>query len=348
VGAAQGPSRLLKLMAITTGLDEPASRFRVRNLIVPLREINVECKEVIPAVPAYPPLSNLIRPAWLLAAIAARIPPAVLSYTSDVVLFQRELISTLSTLEWAFKSPRILDVDDAIYLLQRGRSLERVAAWCDMIICGNPFLAEKFSKWNKNIRILPTGVDTNRYSPSSTPKPNLPVIGWIGTSSNLRYLYSVEPALKRVLKECPDAVLKIVSDRPPQFNDIPERQIKYVKWSPDTDVMMIRSFSVGLMPLDDTEWARGKCSFKLLQYYACGIPAIASPIGMNADVLKSATAGFAATTDGDWADSLMTLINNPNEGIKRGLAGRRLVEEKYSLPVIAARLNYFVRELCSG
>lgn len=332
-------------MAVTTGLWEPAARFRVRDLILPLRKFEVECHEVIPAVPAYPPRKHLIRPAWFMAAIATRIPLAVQSRKSDVVLFQRELISTLSSLEWAFKRPRVLDVDDAIYLSQRGRSVERVAAWCDMVICGNPFLAEKFSKWNKNIRILPTGVDSSRYSPTDSKIADARVIGWIGTSSNLRYLYAIEPALKRVLQARPKTVVKIVSDRPPKFKDLSASQVQYVKWTSESDVEMIRSFSIGVMPLEDNEWARGKCSFKLLQYYSCGIPAVASPVGMNADVLGSATAGLAASTENEWVDSLVALLDDPDEGIKRGLAGRYLVEDRYSLPQIAGQLNAFIREL---
>lgn len=334
-------------MAVTTGLHEPASRFRVRDLIQPLRELHVECREIIPSVPAYPPTRHLLRPPWLIAAMSARVPLAIQSYRSDVVMFQRELISTLSTLEWAFKRPRILDVDDAIYLSQRGRSVERVAAWCDMVICGNPFLAEKFSRWNKNIRILPTGVDTERYSPSVIGVHDAQIIGWIGTSSNLHYLYAIEPALKKVLEARPAAVLKIVSNATPLFEDIPANRIQYVKWSPDNDVEMIRSFSVGVMPLEDTEWARGKCSFKLLQYYACGIPAVASPVGMNADVLASGTAGLAASTEQGWVDSLVSLLDNPNEREIRGRAGRTLVESQYGLPSIAASLNSYLREFSS-
>lgn len=344
MGATQGLS-LLKLMAVTTGLNEPASRFRVRDLILPLREFNVDCQEVIPAVSAYPPRSYLLRPPWLLAAVAARVPPVFQSYMSDVVLFQRELISTLSTLEWAFKCPRILDVDDAIYLNQRGRSIERVASWCDMVICGNPFLAEKFSDWNRNIRILPTGVDTNRYSPDFSNKKENTIIGWIGTSSNYRFLYSIEPALKRVLLARPGVILKIVSDRSPMFKDIPANQIQFVRWSPEADVEMIRSFTVGIMPLEDTEWARGKCSFKLLQYYSCAIPAVASPVGMNADVLKCSSAGLAATSEDEWVDALLSLIDDPVQGEKRGLAGRDLVTSRYSLPIIASQLESFIREL---
>lgn len=335
-------------MAITTGINEPASRFRVRNLILPLQNFKIECREVIPAISAYPPHSHLLRPAWFLSAIAARIPAALHSYSYDAVLFQRELISTMSTIEWAFKKPRILDVDDAIYLIQRRRSVERLAAQCDMVLCGNPFLAEKFSKWNKNVHILPTGIDTSRYSPVFLQESKHPVIGWIGTSSNLKYLYAIEPALKRVLKVFPNLVLKIVCNIRPNFKDIPMHQIKYVEWSAESDVDMIRSFTVGLMPLDNTEWSLGKCSFKLLQYYSCGIPAVASPVGMNMYVLKSATAGLAAISENEWVDALIDLLNSPDERLRRGLAGRRLVEKKFSLSIIARQLNHHVQNLCSS
>lgn len=336
---------MLKMMAVTTGLWEPAARFRVRDLIAPLSRCGISCEEVVPSVSAYPPVNSFYRPPWLLAALATRIPLAFRARSADVVLFQRELISTLSTLECLFKSPRILDVDDAIYLSQRWGSVARVAGWCELVICGNPYLAEIFSRWNKNVKVLPTGVDTARYTPADESHSSNRTIGWIGTSSNLSYLYSIEPALKIVLHARPGVVLKVVSDKPAIFRDLPAGQVQNIRWAPDTDVELIRSFSVGVMPLSDTEWARGKCSFKLLQYYACGVPAVASPVGMNADVLKSAEAGLSAESVKDWVDCLLGLLDNQGEAHSRGRAGRQLVERDYSLPVIASRLSAIVKEV---
>lgn len=333
-------------MALTTGRWAPASRFRVRELIPQLAGLGVHFEEKIPLVPAYPPQHALLRPAWLVAAVAARIPAMISSKDSDVVFFQRELVSTLLTLEPFFKKPRVLDVDDAIYLSQRYGSIEKLASRCDMIVCGNSHLAETFSRWNRNTRILPTGVDISQYRLSAKRNSDeRQTIGWIGTSSNLRYLLEIENALARVLEteKCVDVV--VVSDRKPEFRRLAPGRVRFVQWAPDIEPATISSFSVGVMPLADTEWARGKCSFKLLQYYACGVPAVVSPVGMNAQVAAEADAALVATSEGDWVDGLLSLLRDRREAERRGLEGRRLVERAYSLGVVAPQLAAYLFEV---
>ena len=334
-----------KLMAITTGLWNPASNFRVRSLVSYLAKLGTSCDEFIPYIDAYPPKNHLLRPIWLLAALVSRLPTVMASRSYDAVLFQRELISTLSTLEWAFKGPRILDVDDAIHLSQRGKSVERIATLCDLIICGNTYLADQFSNWNSNVRVVPTGIDVYRYKPRVELLDTPLTIGWIGTSSNFPYLIGIEKALQKVLRARPNISLKIVSDKPPSFQHIPPDKCQFEKWSYTRDVEMIGSFSVGIMPLFDNDWAKGKCSFKLLQYYACGIPAVVSPVGMNVDVLGKARAGLAASTEDEWVDNLIDLLDNPLERKIRGKAGRKLVENEFSLSKVASELNNCIEEV---
>lgn len=337
---------MLKVMALTTARWAPASRFRVRELIPYLTQYGVEVIEKIPIVPAYPPSQILLRPPWLAAAILARIPAVLLSSKMDVVFFQRELVSTLITLEPFFKKPKVLDVDDATYLSQRFNSVERLAAQCDMVICGNSYLAEKFSRWNQNVRILPTGVDTQRYRVRSIKKvDDSQSIGWIGTSSNFHYLLEIEAALIKVLEFKKNVRLVIVSDQAPKFRLIDPRRVEFVKWSVDIEPELISSFSVGIMPLRDEEWARGKCSFKLLQYYSCGIPAVASPVGMNAQVLAQADAALVARSEKDWINSLISLLDDSVEAGLRGMQGRSLVENVYSLNSIAPQMASYLHEL---
>lgn len=333
-------------MALTTGKWAPASRFRVRELIPYLARQGVDLTEKIPLIPAYPPRNYLLRPPWLAAAILARIPAAIMSRKADVIFFQRELVSTLLTLEPFFKKPKVLDVDDAIHLSQRFKSVERLAGQCDMVICGNTYLAEKFSQWNQNIRILPTGVDTHRYQKRAVQKvDDAQTIGWIGTSSNLHYLLDIETALAKVLEVKKNVRLVIVSDQAPAFKLIDSKRVQFVKWAADIEPELINSFSIGIMPLTDGEWARGKCSFKLLQYYACGIPAVVSPVGMNAEVVAQADAALAASSQKDWVDSLILLLDDRVEAERRGMQGRHLVENIYSLDTIAPRLASYFREL---
>ena len=338
----------MNVLGVTTGLWDPASNFRVRALIPHLAKLGLRLKETIPLVSAYPPKTSYLRPTWFLAAVVTRLPILLESLNYDAILFQRELISTLATLERVFSRPKVFDVDDAIHLNQRGKSIERIAASCDMVICGNHFLAEVFSKWNRQVCVIPTGVDTERYRQYEYVETGEKSIGWIGTSSNFQYLYDIEAALAIVLRARPDVVLHIVSDRAPQFKHIPTDRIRFERWSYENDVTKINSFTVGVMPLSDDEWARGKCSFKLLQYYACCVSAVASPIGMNKDILERSVAGIPAVTKNDWVDALVGLLDSSSDRASRGAAGRQLVEAEFSLSVVADKLNRHISNLIKG
>ena len=134
-------------------------------------------------------------------------------------------------------------------------------------------------------------MDTQRFIPALTKgNGERDVIEWTGTSDNFRYLYEIEPALAEVLKAYPGVTLRIIADARPSFCNIPEERIEFIRWSPENEVKGIQGMSIGIMPLEDSAWARGKCSFKMFQYMACGIPVVVSPIGMNVKVLSMGSA----------------------------------------------------------
>ena len=139
---------MIKVAAFTGGRDVPSARFRVRQYIGRLRSEGVEVNEYPAPLCAFPPKSQWIRPIWGVATLAARLPGIFMSYRHDVTLFQREMLSTFMTLEQFTKRPKVLDVDDAIWLHRGGGYAARLARNCEAIICGNDFLAEHFSRWN--------------------------------------------------------------------------------------------------------------------------------------------------------------------------------------------------------
>lgn len=328
---------LTSVTAFTAGFDVPASRFRVRQFIEPLAGLGVRITERW-GLGAYPPPLVATRPFWAAASVGARIPGLLASRRSDVTLFQRELLSTLVTLERLARAPRVLDVDDAIWLSRGGRAARRLAKWCDLVICGNSYIAEHFSPWNPRITVLPTAVDTDRYVPRTSTVGELPVIGWIGTSSNFPYLVGIEPALAAVLAARPDASVLIVSDRAPQLRALPPGRWRFQRWSAEREVADIQSMAVGLMPLADTPWARGKCSFKMLTYMACGVPAVVSPVGMNADVLAEGRVGLGVTGTSEWVEALCGLLDSADARREIGREGRRVAEARFSVRVVAPRL----------
>ena len=258
------------------------------------------------------------------------------------------MISTLATFEGLTKKPRAFDVDDAIFLRRDGAAAKKIASGCELIICGNSFLADWFSQWHKNIRLLPTAIDCDRFTPETIAREATSVIGWTGSYPNLRYLQSIEPALADVLRARPDARLRVICDRPPDLPSLPQAQIDYRPWAAENEVTDCQGFDIGIMPLDDGDWERGKCAFKLLQYMACGKPVVASPVGVNAQILQGERVGLSATSNAQWRDALFALIDEPDKHAAYGAEGRTLSEREYATPLIAQRLGGYLRELVTS
>jgi glycosyltransferase involved in cell wall biosynthesis len=253
------------------------------------------------------------------------------------------MLSTYMTLEPLTQSPRVLDVDDAIWLHRGGKFAEQLARRCAGVICGNAFLAEQFGRWNQNVSIIPTAVDTDRYTPAAPV--NEPVIGWSGTSGGFKYLYGIESALLTVLQKIPTATLRIIADSMPSFRLIPSDRIEFIRWSADNEVQSLQGISIGIMPLEDSLWARGKCSFKMLTYMACGIPVVVSPIGMNAELLSYRECGLGPKTTEEWIDSLLELCDNIGERIRLGRNGRQAVLDKYSVNSVVPNLAQTLKQM---
>jgi glycosyltransferase involved in cell wall biosynthesis len=217
-----------------------------------------------------------------------------------------------------------------------------VAEGCELVICGNDYLAEWYARHAHRVAILPTAVDTRRWRPAVTA-PTRPCVGWIGSSSNASHLLARQVALRAFLEACPDWTLRVVSDSRPALNDLPASRWAFVPWSPKTEVAETAGFSIGLMPLHDGEWERGKCSYKMLLYMACGIPVVVSPVGMNLQVLAQGACGLAAKTEDEWATALVSLARDSSLRGALGATGRAVIERDFSSEVIAPKLAGLLR-----
>ena len=336
---------MMRIAAFTGGVSVPSARFRVRQYIPALRREKIQIEEFSSKVGKYPPRARWVRPFWALTTLAERMPGILKSYRYDLVLLQREMLSTFITLEPLCSRPRILDVDDAIFFHRGGGFARKLAMLSDKVICGNSYLAEWFGRCHSNVEVLPTAVDTERFSPEPagrSPRRSI-IIGWIGTSVNYKYLYAIQGALRNVLRSDSSLRLRVVGDRLPQFRQLPTCQVDFVPWSEALEVQAIRSMDIGIMPLDDTPWTRGKCSFKMLQYLAVGLPVVVSPVGMNAEILSMGELGLGATTEKQWVDGLKTLLESKTLRIRLGREGRRVVQSSFSVDVIAPRLARMLR-----
>jgi len=324
--------------AFTGGIAVPSARFRVRQYVPRLQSQGVIVDEMHSPFGQYPPKQIWQRPFWGLAALAGMVPLVARSHSYDVVLLQREMLSTFFTLESLTKSPRVLDVDDAIFLHRGGGFARRLAKVSDRVICGNEYLANWFGDWNSDVTIIPTAIDTSRYLPAGEGARSAKRIGWIGTAGNLQYLRAIDVPLAKVMAVVPDSRLLVVCDEAPVFEAVPGDRVDFVKWSEDIEIDAIQSMDVGIMPLADSAWARGKCSYKMLQYMSCQVPVVASPVGMNAEVFSLGNFGIPATSAAQWGDGLVEILRNDTLAKDMGIHGRQVVEQHFSLQVLARRL----------
>ena len=236
----------------------------------------------------------------------------------------------------------IYDFDDAIWLANTSEA-NKIAAgvkwhhkvadicrWAYKNSCGNTYLADYARQFNPSVVVNPTTIDTVHLHNQVRDQAALGrlVIGWTGTHSTLKYLDQVVPVLAKLEAEGMDFEFRVISNQPPAF---PLRSLVFIPWRKDTEIADLLSFHVGLMPLEDDVWAKGKCAFKALQYMALGIPALVSPVGMNTEVIKHGQNGFVCATPEDWEVSLRQLLADAGLRQYLGHVARQTIEQHYSV-----------------
>jgi glycosyltransferase involved in cell wall biosynthesis len=337
---------MLKVNAYTGGLYAPASRYRVRQLIPLLAEHDVDLREHISKAGVYPPREKYKRPWWGISNLAENALKVLMQPEGDVSLIQREMFTMHKTFESFLRAPRVFDVDDAIFLYRGGHFVKSIAKDMQKIICGNTFLADKFSEWNQNIDIIPTSVNLSEYDAVEVDKSDQEcIIIWTGSSSGYKFMYSIEKALKSILAKHAHARLRIVSDIPPSFTLLSHSDFEFIKWTPEIEISSIKSSHIGLMPIENNDWSRGKCSFKMLCYMAAKLPVVVSPYGMNDEVLKMGELGMGVRTDAEWEGALDSLINSVTLQNRYGLEGYRVIKQSFDSKVIAQKLSVSLKSV---
>ncbi len=333
----------ITVAALTAGTKIPSSRFRIRQYISRLSEHGIVVQE-------HKPFCE--KTCYFPGPFKAmnKFGGLVRSRSVDVVWISRGFVEGYETFERLLKRPRVLDIDDAVWLRgPLGRfTMPDIARAMDAIIAGNSYLAEYFGKYCKDVHIIPTAIDLNRYTLRPAPaneEEGKFAIGWTGSSSNFKYLDSIEPVLARFIEEHDGAELIMTADCAWEFRLLPAERVKFVPWSVEEEVHVLHSMSVGIMPLADDEWTRGKCAFKMLQYMGVGLPVIVSPVGMNRDVLEKGDIGLAASTDDQWYEALVSLYKDRTLRTKLGSEGRKVVEKFYSADIIARELADIFKSL---
>ena len=232
-------------------------------------------------------------------------------------------------------------------LLQPPQVAGKTATICRLAACvtvGNQYLAEYARRWNRSVEIMPTTVDLGRYTMAEMSRSDRPVIGWTGTHSTYQHLDLLRPALTTLAAKR-DFVLRVIG---PGTFTMPGVTVENRRWRSDSEVDDLRGIDIGVMPLPDDLWSRGKCGAKALQYMALGIPAVCSPVGVNREIVVHGANGLLAEGIQEWVVALSGLVDSETERRRLGLAGRRTVEVRYSAQVHGPRMANVLRAAASG
>lgn len=281
----------------------------------------------------------------------------------DIIFVQREAFMTGTTFfERKFaksKAKLVFDFDDSIWLqnvsdankrlnfLKNPQKTSRIISLADHVIAGNDYLADYARQFNPNVSIIPTTIDTDAYRPLDQKfSRDEVVIGWSGSITTIQHFNHAIPVLLRVKEKYGDHIRIHVIGDPNYKND--ELGVQGIAWNSATEIADLMQMDIGIMPLPDDEWAKGKCGLKGLQYMALGIPTMMSPVGVNGVIIQDGENGFLAATEDEWFEKLCRLIDDANLRKSVGDAGMKTVEEKYSVKANkASYLNLFDRLLSS-
>lgn len=342
---------IVKVLFLTLYPEVAASpRYRVHQFLPYLRAHDVECTVLAPTSEAiwrrHTGPDRQGRAFWYhLYETPARLHQLIQARSYDVVFLQKAVTSAyvrgFDPIVSRCSKRLLLDLDDAVHLapphplrfpwslVEDRLQIERLMGRADHVLAGNPWLVSEVTRAGGRATCFPTVVDTDRFVPATAP-PKAFRVGWMGAPSTCPSLNSIAPALD----DLADGELIVAGADPKQVH---LQKARYAAWNYDTEVSLLQSLSVGLMPLSRDEWTRGKCALKALLYMAVGIPCIATPYGAITDMIVHGENGWLADSSDAWRDGLAEL-RDPARRKQMGEAARATVEAKYSLKVAAPQL----------
>jgi hypothetical protein len=326
----------LKVLFFVQGMSVAASRYRVLHYVPFFNNAGIST-----GVVEFPSSTREWATVW----------PAVKS--ADVLFVQRKRLPLhILLLITRLKKKIIYDFDDAVmfhnslaanpYSLRRQMSFKRMLRFAGLVIAGNGFLASEAEKYHNTVKILPTPIDASRYSSKNYEKKHTVTIGWIGDHGSIHYMESYKDVWEAIGKKYHNVELTVICDT---FIDTTYIKTNKIPWSYDTEIASLQGIDIGVMPLFDDLWSKGKCGYKIIQYLGVGVPAVCTPVGINRDVVADGVCGFWATSKQDWIDKLSLLIENDELRSSFGNAGRKVIMEGYTVQACAPLLIDWVKTI---
>lgn len=328
----------MEVLFLIRGREHPASRYRVLQYLEPLAEGGVQAE-----VRDFP----RSRAEWkALRPILGRRP---------VLFVQKKRLGPLRLWGLRRRGVRVLyDFDDAVMFqssrheapesFSRSLRFRWMARGSHGVVAGSGYLARLAREHNPRVWVVPTSIDVRKYPPRNGRGEGPVTLGWIGGKKSLIFLEALKPVFRRIASEFPGTRLKIVCN---DFFECPPMEVVKKAWSEAEEGDDVRSFDIGLAPLPDDPWSRGKCATKLLQCMAAAVPCVASPVGSHEEIVTNGEHGLFARTQDEWVEAIARLIRDRALAERIGAAGRKRVEEAYSLSANAPRLLGILREVAS-
>lgn len=325
----------MKLLILTNNPDRPSFRQRVEIYLPDLQNCGIECSIV-----RFP--SGLLARYKLLRTTAA----------FDAVFLHKKRLNMFDALSLRYYCRKLIyDVDDAVMYSdktpaqdsasRKGR-FKRTVKLADMVIAGNSYLAKHAEDYNANVHVLATGLGVADYNCQVQASGDGKIrLVWIGSKSTLCYLKEIRPALEEIGAKFDNVVLRIICD---EFFDLKNMPVEKCVWSLESEVHELVSSDIGLAPLPDNRFTRGKCGFKILQYQAASLPVVASPVGVSSEYVQHEISGYRASDTSEWVENMSRLICDSELRNRMGRQGRRHVCD-FDTGVLGARLVDMIKNV---
>lgn len=320
-----------------SGVNGASSRYRVFQYLPAIAQAGLTYAVHLPPTS---PSSGVRR---LLTSFRERQRIIEMARDSEVIFVQKRLLPASQIDSLAARRPVLFDFDDAIFTSPNGdrsrlaqrrveNRLRQVLTAASLVIAGNRYLCDYASQFAKRVIHLPTVLDHQRYPAKILSRSNEIIIGWIGHSVNHPYLAGLAEILQKIAKRFPIRLL-VVADRDLVISGV---HVENRRWSETTEIQDILDMDIGIMPMPDDPWSRGKCGFKAIQYMAAGIPVVCAAVGANNEIVRNGLDGITATTTADWESAISELCASAERREWMGMNGRQRVADTYSLRVASA------------